>query len=93
MTQNLQRHQLHALPQPVCKVYHELHMRIGTGSADGSKQDREHHQSDTCAYPKHVTSIVVCIYITLASEVMNALAVLSPSKTEQKDKELQQRKI
>lgn len=86
----LQRHQLHALPQPVCKVYHELHMHIGIGSACGSKQDREHHQSDTCAYPKHVTNVTcihsTCVYIYYSgSEAMNALAVLSPSKTEQKD--------
>lgn len=80
----LQRQQLHALPQPVCKVYHELGMHIGIGSAGGSKQDREHHQSDTSAYPKHVTNILVYIYLS-GSKIMNAIAVLSLSKTEQKD--------
>lgn len=61
-------------------------MHIGIGSAGGNKQDREHHQSDTGAYPKHVTNILVHIYIYITvSEAMNALAVLSPSKTEQKD--------
>lgn len=43
----------------------------------------------TRAYPKHVTN-VTCIHSYMyiyysGSEAMNALAVLSPSKTEQKD--------
>ena len=75
----LQRHKLHALPQPVCKVYIELRMHIRSGCAGGSKQDGVYHQSDIFTYPKQVTKFV---YYYPGSEAMNALVVLPPSKIE-----------